>query len=124
MLLLWARVNLEAMVVKRYFIFLEALALLKPHHQVVWFCIQDTHGGESYTSAEMQLVYPTASAEVRSCEKFNRGITSPSLVIIPNMMRNGCLVFITLGISCGNRESTCFCLFTIGHSHVSGCVPD
>ena len=40
---LWARVDLGAMEMKEYSTFPKAPALLKPHHQIVWCHIQETH---------------------------------------------------------------------------------
>ena len=48
------------MAVKEYAAFPKAPVLLKPHHQIVGCHIQDTRLGESYLSAEMQLMYSTA----------------------------------------------------------------
>ena len=42
----------------------------------------------------------------RPCGRLNGGITSPSLVTTPNTMKwTGCLVFITISKSCGDRAS-------------------
>ena len=46
---LWVRVSLGAMALKEYSIFLKALTLLEPYHQVVECHIQNIHWwGESY----------------------------------------------------------------------------
>ena len=40
-----ARVDLGVMIIKGYFAFSKAIALLKPHHQIVLYHIQDTRWG-------------------------------------------------------------------------------
>ena len=49
---------------KGYSAFSKAAALLEPHHQIVKCHIQDIQwgGGVLFPSAEMRLVYSTASA--------------------------------------------------------------
>ena len=42
---LWARVDLGVMAMKGYSAFPKALALLEPHHQIVYYHIQDTPCG-------------------------------------------------------------------------------
>ena len=56
------RVDLGAMVMKEYSTFPKS-PRLEPHHQAVWYHIQDNcWGGRSYASAEMQWVYTTGPA--------------------------------------------------------------
>ena len=57
MLLLLARGDQEAVVVKGYSAFPKAPASLEPHHQIVYCYIQDTCWGWGLT--EKQLVYFT-----------------------------------------------------------------
>ena len=57
------RGDLGAMAMNRYSAFTKAPALLEPHYQIVQAHIQDTRWGESYPSAEMQLVCSTAPAD-------------------------------------------------------------
>ena len=40
---LWARVDLEVMVMKEYSAFPKASALLEPQHQIILYHRQDTH---------------------------------------------------------------------------------
>ena len=65
MLPLRARVDLGAMATKGYSAFSKDPASLKPHHQIVYCHIQDTHwrGGVSYFSAVVQSVYSIAPSD-------------------------------------------------------------
>ena len=57
----WARMDLRAMAMKGYSQFPKAPALLKPHYQI--FCVISGYSlGETYSSAEMELVYSAAPA--------------------------------------------------------------
>ena len=54
-----ARVDLGAIAIKGYSVFLKAPALTEPHHQIAKCHIQVTRFRESYPSAEKQSVYST-----------------------------------------------------------------
>ena len=58
-----ARADLGPMEMKGCSAFPKAPASLEPHHQIVQCHIQDTHGGWSYLSAELQSVNSTAQAD-------------------------------------------------------------
>ena len=64
MLSLQAKVGLGIMAVKGYSAFPKALALLQPHHQIVYGHIRIFVVGGSYPSAELQSVYSNALADL------------------------------------------------------------
>ena len=51
------------MAMKEYSAFPKAPGLLEPHHQIALCHIHDSLKGGNYSSAEMQLVYSTVSAD-------------------------------------------------------------
>ena len=58
----YARVDLGAMLMKGYYVFPKAPALLKPHHQIVKCHIQDTRWGR-VLSLSRKAVYSTSLAD-------------------------------------------------------------
>ena len=62
MLPLWAKVNLGAIAMKRYSAYPKFPALLEPCHQIIWSHIRTL--ARTYLSAEIQLVYSTAHANL------------------------------------------------------------
>ena len=57
------------MAMNAYSAFPKALALLEPHHQIIYCHYLDTHWEGIYPSAEMQSVYSAATADQANISK-------------------------------------------------------